>query len=578
MLDARRDRYRIGVTTMCASGGRKPFVYAVLALAASATACTANLGKKSEKPDVPGQSSGGSSSVVPEVTPAQCAEAATDPGPSPLRRLTRDEYNYTVHDLLGDTTAPGSSFPGEELAFNFPNNADVQTVSSLLIEGYETAAIELSTAAVTDLPALLGCDPVATGEDACVQSFLTNFGLKTYRHPLDADEIDSLFAFYTTTKSNRDFPTAVRLTLQAMLQSPRFLYRVEALGTEAVTRLTGHEVATRLSYLLWSSMPDSMLLDAAANGGLDTNEGVAQQAQRLLQDPRANQAVVSFFESWLDLQRLKHSDAKDPDVFPTFTADLVPLLRQESDLFVSDVFFNGGDLKTLFLGNYTFMNKPLADYYGMTGPAGDAFERVTLDATKYAGFLTQAGVLAGLGKVNETSPVQRGFFVRERLLCNPPDPPPANIPSLRPPDPTLTTRARLAEHREAAACAGCHNLMDPIGFGFEHFDGAGLWRDTENGLTIDATGELTNTDVDGTFDGALELATRLAESPQAEACAVLQWFRFGYGRGESAADGCNLLRLETAFSDAGGNFQALVLALTQSDAFLYRTNELGASE
>ncbi|HEV8246389.1 MAG TPA: DUF1592 domain-containing protein, partial [Polyangiaceae bacterium] len=341
------------------------------------------------------QASGGGSGEVTPVTPEECATATTQPGPSPIRRLTRDEYNHTVHDLLNDATAPGSSFPSEELALNFPNNADIQTVSSLLIEGYETASIALATEAVKDLPTLLGCDPATTGEDQCVQSFISSFGLKAYRRPLAADEVASLVDLYTTSKASYDFSTAVRLTLQSMLQSPYFLYRVEALGPQTVTRLSGYEIASRLSYLLWSSMPDTALFAAAASGALDTADGVSEQAQRMLLDPRANQSVLTFFENWLDLQKLKHGDAKDPAACPTFTAALVPLLRQESDLFLSDVFFNGGDLKTLLLGNYTFMNKPLADYYKVTGPTGDAFEKVTLDGSKRLGFLTQAGFLAG---------------------------------------------------------------------------------------------------------------------------------------------------------------------------------------
>jgi hypothetical protein len=297
----------------------------------------------------------------------------------------------------------------------------------------------------------------------------------------------------------------------------------------------------------------------------------------MLGDPRGQQSVSIFFENWLDLQRLKRADPKDPAAFPTFTPALIPLLRQENDLFLSDLFFTGGDLKTLLLADYSFMNKPLADYYKLTGPTGDAFEKVTLDSSKRFGFLTQAGFLAGFGKVNETGPVQRGLFVRERLLCNPPDPPPANVPPLPPSDGTLTTRERLALHRESAACAGCHVLMDPIGFAFEHYDGAGSWRDTENGGPIDATGDLTATDVDGPFDGAAEFVDKLSQSEQVQDCAVRQWFRYGYGRGESQVDGCNLLKLETTFSESGGSFKALVLALTQSDAFLYRTNEAGAS-
>jgi len=542
---------------------------------ASAAACTGTIADGETMTD-DGADPGGGSDVTgggpAPATPEQCAAAPTQPGPSPIRRLTRDEYNHSVHDLLNDTTAPGSSFPSEEVALNFPNNADVQTLSSLLIEGYETAAILLATNAVKDIPKLLGCDPGAMGEDPCMQTFIASFGLKAFRHPLTTDEVQGLSDLYTTSKRSFGFATAVRLTLQGMLQSPRFLYRYEGLGTKAVTRLTGYEIASRLSYLLWASTPDKALFDAAGSGALDTNPGGKSQAERMIDEPRATQSVLTFFDYWLDLERLKHADPKSAGAFPTFTPAVIPLLRQENDLFVSDVFYSG-TLNTLLLGNYTFMNKPLTAYYKATGPAGDSFERVTLDGSKRFGFLTQAGFLAGSAKVNETAPVARGLFVRDRLLCNPPNPPPPNVPSLPPPDPKLTTRERLAQHRKAPACAGCHTMMDPIGFGLEHFDGAGLWRDSENGGPVDATGELVQSDVDGMFDGALELATKLSRSKQVEQCAVRQWFRFGYGRAESDVDSCNLMKLEKVYSESGGNFKTLVLALTQSDAFLYRNNE-----
>jgi hypothetical protein len=533
--------------------------------------CEADLGGSDTQEPAPDETPTNSDSPSEQVTPEECATAGIQPGPSPLRRLTREDYNHTVRDLLADTTAPASTFPEEEIALNFVNNADIQSVSSLLIEGYENAAVKLASAAAEDVPTLLGCDPVATGEDACMQAFIPSFGLKAYRAPLDTAEVDDLFAFYSTSKATYGFETAVRMTLQAMLQMPQFLYRVEVPSSDAIARASGYEIATRLSYLVWSSMPDQALFDAAASGKLDTPEGIEDEARRLLADPRAHDSVATFFASWLDLGRLKRVDPKDPNTFPTLTAELIPLLREESSRFLDDVFFSG-KLETLLLGNYTFLNQSLATYYGITGPTSEAFERVTLPNTR-VGFLTQAGFLAGYAKVNETSPIARGLFVRDRMLCDPPEAPPANIPSLPPPSPNATTRERLAMHRSEEVCASCHSKMDPIGFGLEHFDGAGLWRDSENGTPVDATGELVGTDVDGSFDGANELAAKLGQSEQVEQCAVRNWFRYAYGRAEGDVDGCSLLALETAFTASEGNFAELVVELTRSDAFVYRTNE-----
>jgi Protein of unknown function (DUF1592)/Protein of unknown function (DUF1588)/Protein of unknown function (DUF1587)/Protein of unknown function (DUF1595)/Protein of unknown function (DUF1585) len=507
-----------------------------------------------------------------------CRNAGAQPGASPLRRLNRVEYNNTVRDLLNDATGPASQFPDEEIALGFTNNADAQSVSGLLIEGYESAASSLATAAIANLPKLLACDPAAAGEDKCVRDFLPVFGQKAYRRPLDAGEVDRLFAFYTTSKQSYDFPTAVRLTVQAILEMPQFIYRVEVSGAQTVSKPTGYEIASRLSYLMWGSMPDAALFDAAATGKLDTAEGIRAQAERLLASPHAQQSVATFFAQWMDLDRLGKVD-KDATIFPKFTKDMRGLLRKETELFVDDVVFgSAGGMNALLLGNYTFMNKDLAAFYGKTGPAGATFEKVMLDSTRQTGFLTQAGLLAASAKVNQTSPVQRGLFVREKLLCNPPPPPPANVNATPPAlDPTLSTRQRFAAHSANAACAGCHSLMDPLGLGFEHFDGEGLWRDSEAGKPIDATGKVNNTsDIDGPFDGAVELAGKLSKSTDVEACMVKQWFRFGYGRSEADVDQCTLEALNKVF--LSGDFKQLLLALTQADSFLYRTNGQGVSQ
>ncbi len=443
--------------------------------------------------------------------------------------------------LPRDTTAPGAQLPDEEIALAFTNNADAQSVSGLLIEGYENAAIALATAATADLPRLLGCDPAARGEEVCVREFLPRFGRRAFRRPLDAGEVDRLLAFYTASKQTDDFATAVRMTVQAMLQMPSFLYRVESNGAQTVGKPGAYEMASRLSYLLWSG-----------------------------------RAVHSFFGQWLDLDRIAKAE-KDATLFPRFTADVRRLLRTETTLFTDDVVFGGRGMSDLLLGSYTFMNKDLAAFYGKPGPTGAAFEKVALDPARQAGILTQAGLLAATAKVNQTSPVARGLFVRERLLCNPPPPPPANVNATPPaPDPTLTTRERFARHRADAACAGCHALMDPLGLGFEHFDGQGLWRDTDAGHAVDATGQITaTTDINGPFDGAVDLARKLSSSADVEGCMVKQWFRFGYGRSEGDADQCTLQALGQAFH--GKDFQQLLLALTQSDTFLYRTNEQGGA-
>jgi hypothetical protein len=465
------------------------------------------------------------------------------------------------------------------VGLGFTNNAEVQTVSDLLAEQYESAAASLALGATQNLPKLLGCTPTPSTEDSCVRSFLTTFGMKAFRRPLETTEVDRFFAFYAKSKQAYDFETAVRLTLQGLLQSPNFLYRVET-GRSAVTgtptKLSGYETASRLSYLLWSTMPDAELFNAASSGALDAPQGIADQARRMLKDPRTKQSVGTFFSQWLDLDKLDKVD-KDTNVFPSFTKDMRGLLRRETELFVTDVVFGGGGtMDTLLRGGYSFMNKALADYYGLTGPKGDAFEKVVLDPRR-AGLLTQGSLLASYANNNQTSPIARGFFVRDRLLCSPPPPPPANV-NAKPPtfDPSLTTRERFAAHRTSPSCSGCHRLMDPVGLGFEHFDGIGRWRDTEAGKPIDATGELEDTrDIDGPFDGVIDLATKLSQSAEVRECMVRQWFRFGYGRGETDADQCTLDALAAAFDQTHGDINQLLVALTQTDVFFYRNDQGG---
>ncbi|HZO16485.1 MAG TPA: DUF1592 domain-containing protein, partial [Polyangiaceae bacterium] len=499
---------------------------------------------------------------------------------SPLRRLTRLEYNHTVRDLLGDDTAPADAFVAEEQALGFDNNADALNPTQLLVEQYELAAEALSTSAVSDLNGLTGCDASAEGEDVCAERFVATVGRRAYRRSLDADEEARLVGFYAAQKAQYDHATAIRLTLKAMLLSPHFLYRVElgmpTPGVEGATRLTAYELASRLSYLLWSTMPDDELLSAAERGELESAAQVAAQARRMLEDPRARDAIANFHRQWLELGRLDHV-TKDAALFPSYGPELVALLRQETNRFIEHVLLEGdGTLHTLLRADYSFMNATLAAHYGVSGAAGEELEMVPLDATRHSGLLTHASLLSTLAGPTETSPVRRGKFVRERFLCQTlPPPPPDVMITLPEKDPTATTRERFAQHTEDPMCASCHQLMDPIGFGFEHYDAVGVWRDQENDLPIDASGEMVG--FDASFDGVTELAELLASSEEVRSCLVTQWFRYAYGRAEVDDDTCTLEDLRTSFAASSANIRDLLVALTQTDAFLYRATDEGGA-
>jgi hypothetical protein len=508
-----------------------------------------------------------------------CQSSTPSPGPSYIRRVNRLEYNNTVRDLLGDTTHAADAFPAEEKRLGFDNNADALSVSPLLAEQYLKAAETVATDALNKRwSALVPCaattaDPAAV--DACGRDFIAAFGQKAYRRPLDADDTALLTALFDAGKTT-DLKTGIRLVVEAALQSPRFLYRVEfgasADAGQAVVKVDDWEMASRLSYLLWHSMPDDALFAAAQAGELSTNDQIQAQVQRMVTDPRARGVASDFFAQWLRVGEIGDVE-KMRAVFPSYTTDIPALMQQETAKFLDYVTWDGGgDLQSIFTAPFTFVNGPLAQYYGISGVSGDTFVMKDLGAdTHRGGVLTQGGLLSLLGKADQTSPVHRGKFVREQLLCMQLPPPPADI-MIKPPalSTTLTTRERFTQHSVDAACTGCHRLMDPIGLGFESFDGAGIFRATENGQPVDDSGEVKDSDIPGIFHGVGELSSRLAASAQVQACVATHWFRYGYGRGETTADACSMSRVQTQFSGGGLKLRDLLIALTQTDAFLYR--------
>lgn len=489
--------------------------------------------------------------------------------------MTRSEYNATVRDLLGDDTKPAQDFALEEEALGFNNNAANLVTSAALAEKYMLAAEGIAERTISAGSSQIGCDPLTLGAEACARQFIERFGKRAYRRPLQSDESALLFEQFTLGAADGAFEDGLRLVVQTALQSPPFLYRVElgqpALNGEAVVKLDGWETASRLSYLLWGSMPDDALFGAAEQGQLATPEQIEAQARRMLEDPKAHDAVANFHQQWLDYDRIANV-GKDAATFPAWSAEIGSLMHEETRRFLDDVVFGpSGGLGALLTSPATFLNAKLAAFYGVTGGSGDAFERVSLDPAQRAGVLTLGTLLTINAHSNQTSPVHRGKLVRERLLCANIPPPPPNVMVKAPePDANSTARQRFAQHSADPTCKGCHTLMDPIGFGFESYDGMGRFRTAENQVPIDASGELVGTDVDGHFNGVSELAARLAQSQNVASCYATQWFRFAYGRGESEADACSLDKLRSRLRESNGNIKELLVALTQTDAFLYR--------
>jgi hypothetical protein len=510
------------------------------------------------------------------------------PVPSEGRLLTRAQYNHSVRDLfLGRLNADyARTFPPENQVLGFSTNSEFHRVSPLLAEKHMTVAESISNDALPMLPELLPCS-TTTADQACAESFIDEFGLRVFRRPLLDWERASFVGLYVRSAPRDGFEGALRLLIQSFLQSPQFLYRFES-GAELVSaeppvyRLDGYELASRLSYLLWNTTPDAELLDAAANGGLDTEDGLTDAAKRLLSDTRAREGISDFYRQWLRLERLQ-GIARDLDGVPT---DLGDAFGYSLEYFTSYAFSNeGGDMAALFSSPTVFLNDALAPLYGVAVPEGlvpGQFFRVELDSEHRAGLLTQPGLMALYAHPTQSAPIQRGVYVRDAILCQPAPPPPPTVNNNPPdPDPSLTTRERFSVHTEDPECATCHQLIDPIGLGFEEFDQLGRYRATENGLPVDASGEVVavrEDAIEGPFNGAAELGRRLGESVQVQQCVVTQWYRYGMGRVEQDADVCSMKSAFERFVASGGKMDELLVGLVTSDAFRYRSEQIANEE
>ncbi len=496
---------------------------------------------------------------------------------SPLSLLTRTQYDATVEDLLGDATQPSQSFPPESQVAGFNNNTEVHIANPLLVEQLMDAAEGIASRAVTaKLDVLAPCAGSSTAEHTqCGADFVSAFGKRAFRRPLTADEAQAFNTLFAGLNVTQGYSVAVELVLQAMLQSPQFLYRVDsaraATPETGAIALDGFQLASRLSYFLTGSMPDDALFNAADTGTLQSASEIETQARRLLETPRARSMVRDFNGQWLQLDQLSGLARNPPDAsidVKGIGADYRESLQQ----FLDHAFWDQGDLKSLFQSPVTYVNARLAGVLGM--PVPDSGYAAVDAADGQVGLLTQPGLMAMLAHSDQSGPVQRGVWVRERILCIDVPPPPPNLNPVAPdPDPNLTTRARFAVHTSSPACSGCHKLIDGTGFGFENYDQLGRYRTEENGLPVDASGEMLDTgesSVDGPFTGVKELSDRLATSQRVERCLATNWYRYAMGRVETDADGCSLKDVQAKFATSGGQFKELLVALTLTDAFRYR--------
>jgi hypothetical protein len=515
-----------------------------------------------------GSSSPGLGGIVP------MAPGAIDSGVSPLRRLTSEQYRNSVRDLLGlaDTVPATALPPDENIADKFTSNV-VRPVQGADLDRYADVAGQLARKAIANLPMLVPCAP-AQGDAGCAKNFITSFGRRAFRRPLEPIEVERLEKVYT---AGGGFENGVRLVIEAVLQSPKFLYLIEPAPADAsgkIVALDRWSMAARLSYFLWNSTPDDKLLEAAEKNQLASPDQVVTEAKRLMTDARFRDTIHSFHDAWMDLGALQGAD-KDPVAFPVWNAALKTAMGEETRRFIEFVMKEGdGKLETLLSGKFSFLSGPLYAIYGVQAPAGAAansWAKVELPAGQRAGLLTQPGLMAALAREDRTSFVRRGKMVREGLFCQevPPPPPGVNDSEAEIPA-TASAKERAEQHRRSPECASCHKLFDPIGFAFETFDAVGRFRTMDGTRPVESSLDLEGTSIDGKFANAVELAAKLGGAADVQACVAKQWLRYALGREETDADKGSLDGALKGFQQNGGDVRELLFNVVRSDAFRHQ--------
>lgn len=381
---------------------------------------------------------------------------------------------------------------------------------------------------------IMVCEPTDDNDVNCAKQVLSSFGARAWRRPLTTAEVDELATFVDVAKAQGDgIDQGIQLALRAILLNAKFIFRVEQDQPdkgEASYDLSQYELASRLSYFLWSSMPDARLFELARDGKLNDDEVLRAEVKRMLADDRAKALVDNFATQWLYIDAVLDSNP-DYELFPMFKPSLAQAMRMETYMFVSDWMQSDAQLAELLTANYTYLNGELAQHYQIGGVEGADFKRVEYqDADNRRGLLTHGSILTARSYPNRTSPVLRGVWVLEQLLCSEPPPPPADVEGLKENgvDPNATLRERLEAHRSDPSCIGCHQTMDPIGFGLENYDAVGNWRTMEKGQPIDSLGELP----DGrSFSNAKELSGVLANDPKLNECMTEKMMTYALGRG-----------------------------------------------
>ncbi|MDA0204550.1 MAG: DUF1592 domain-containing protein [Acidobacteria bacterium] len=511
---------------------------------------------------------------------------ASESSSGSVRRLTHAQYNNTVRDLLGSETRPAANFPPEDYVDGFSNQISAQAASPILTEAYNGAARKLARAAFLagDSHGLIPCEPSGPGDPACRDEFLREFGRRAFRRRLSEPELTSYGALFSAAaRQDRAFSSGAQVVIEAMLQSPNFLFYGHEDSRD-------HRIASRLAYFLWNTTPDESLLEAADNGQLNSSAAVEKIARKMLADPRAQDSVDDFLAQWMRFDRLLLA-VRDSRIYPEFSVELAASMAEETRTVFRDIVWGGKDFNTFFTADYSFVDQELAKIYGVTPPA-EPFGQVQLPASAgRGGILGQASFLTVTSKPGESSPTERGKFIREQFLCQIMPPPPAGVSTQLPlvtDEMPLNNRQQLSIHLSNESCANCHRLIDPIGFGLEHYDAIGKFRETQTVeirptvdeqrtkrkteateylLPIDTTAYIQGIE-NSEFATPREAGQVLASDPVCRRCTVKQLFRYALGRHETEADQTSIDQVFQQFEGSQFDFRELIIAIAVSEPFV----------
>ena len=519
---------------------------------------------------------------LPLVALAGCSEEAkqvvSDPALIPaeglLRRLTETQFQSSLAAVFGPEVAvPESPEPDVQLGRFLSVGATQATYSPRGVEAIEKVAFDLANKGLaneTVRARLVPCAPAATRDDACAETAIRRLAQALWRRPVTDEEAAPLVAVAgTAAETLGDFYEGLEYGVAGVIQSPNFLFRAE-LGDNPnaalPNRLNDYELASRLAYFFWNAPPDDALLNAAEAGLLSTDDGLRAQAERMFDDPRVSAGVRNFFNEYFRLYDLDKLD-KDPTIFEHARPELGPIAREETLSTIEALLLEEeGDYRELFTGRRTFLNRELAAVYRVPAPAREGFaEYVYPPESPRAGFLGQLSFLGLNSHAVASSATKRGLFIRERLLCKRINPPPVNVSTALPevnPD-AQTLRDRLSTHATDPSCGGCHDLIDPIGLGFENFDAMAQYRTIDNGGDIDPSGDL-----DGDrFADARGVADALVNHEDFGSCFVSNLYRYATGHEENFSEVPILERLTGELEASGYRLRPAMMGIVMSEGF-----------